>query len=926
MSNRPEDGEAANAASVTRPPLRIPKTRPTRLGQVHPTATTIVIIIAVFVLFKSMLPATKTPTVTLPGGFIDIKMLALLGWAGLVVCARLLGLFSFRLHPASRRYWLWPMLALAVFELLSVPFNGRTSEERFYSLLECAQLAAPVLISVLMVSGLPYRQRLRVGVGVVVTLSFVVLAYMGLSFLFPGFRPSSSYVDRVTLSLGFIRVFGPLGNAASLAIVLFPALGFATGMLFVPGRSRLFWGMISFIMFAAILGTGSRGAVLCIPAFGILLLGLRLTKALLLVVPIGVLVLILVVAVGVPERMRQLEDKTRVESYRTAWTAFTSSPTSMIVGVGHGHLYMPTYANTMRRVYTRNRWHMLTLHTEFGTVLHGAHSTPMKVLPESGLVGAALLVVPLLWVIWSAFGFRIRKLRDPYTLQARFTLAGCITGMILMLVNTFFFSQPWLGLIWITLMLIASETVAEAAPPRQILGQRVRGRRGLESASRRPSRRGVMVSGFLATLLLTLGAEEAPAQPAAPVQPTADVAGNPEAVKRVSDGLETQANAAWWGYDPVDATEAIQSAINSGAKTVTIPNVGRPWLVRPIHLASDQTIVLERGVVILAKKNAFRGIHDCLLMGIDIKNVEIRGYGAVLRMRKADYTGPPYLTSEFRHTLSLEGASHVKILGLTLEASGGDGIYLGPTRDDRRVPCRNIEIRDCVCDGNYRQGISVISAEGLLIEKCVFRNTDGTRPKAGIDLEPANARDVLQDVVIRHCESEANRGAGLLVNLARINASSRPVSVLFDKCIVRSSYGPSIRAYVGTGSRGEVEFRDCECYDTTYPGLFAEWEKPSSATLRFVRCRWERVARRKTHRPLSLTVAAGAGRVVFESCLVIDERPRPFIRVSDKSTIGSASNVSGDIELNAPHATQLAPREALAIKRLQVTRQSATTP
>jgi len=29
-------------------------------------------------------------------------------------------------------------------------------------------------------------------------------------------------------------------------------------------------------------------------------------------------------------------------------------------------------------------------------------------------------------------------------------------------------------------------------------------------------------------------------------------------------------------------------------------------------------------------------------------------------------------------------------------------------------------IRDVVCDRNYRQGISVISAENLLIERCVL--------------------------------------------------------------------------------------------------------------------------------------------------------------------------------------------------------------
>jgi len=404
--------------------------------------------------------------------------------------------------------------------------------------------------------------------------------------------------------------------------------------------------------------------------------------------------------------------------------------------------------------------------------------------------------------------------------------------------------------------------------------------------------------------------------------PLGEVSRNPAAVQRALNGQEPVANVAWWGFDLLDSTESIQGAIHSGAKTVIIPNVGRPWIVRPIRLASNQTIVLEQGVVIMAKENAFQGMYDCLFLGLEVDNVELRGYGAVLRMRKADYAGSHYRKSEFRHTLSFRGASNVKILGLTLQSAGGDGIYLGPTWDDRRIPCRNIEIRECICDDNHRQGISVISAEALRIEKCVFRNTDGTRPKAGLDLEPANARDVLQDIVIRDCVSEANKGAGFLVNLARLDASSKPVSILFDKCVVRSSYGPSIRAHVGTGTRGAVEFRDCECFDTTYPGLFIEWEKPSSATLRFVRCRWERVARRRTHRPLSLTVAARAGRVEFESCRVIDDRPRPFVYVHDKSVTPSVPNIHGDIVVISPHAAKLEPGVAQALQRLRITHQN----
>ena len=50
---------------------------------------------------------------------------------------------------------------------------------------------------------------------------------------------------------------------------------------------------------------------------------------------------------------------------------------------------------------------------------------------------------------------------------------------------------------------------------------------------------------------------------------------NPQAVLEVLDGKRTEASAAWWGFDENDATEALQSAINSGAEKLIVPNMGK---------------------------------------------------------------------------------------------------------------------------------------------------------------------------------------------------------------------------------------------------------------------------------------------------------------------------------------------------------------
>src|SRR5690242_15916555 len=82
---------------------------------------------------------------------------------------------------------------------------------------------------------------------------------------------------------------------------------------------------------------------------------------------------------------------------------------------------------------------------------------------------------------------------------------------------------------------------------------------------------------------------------------------DPQAVQEVASGTRSEANAAWWGFNEEDSTDALQAAIHSGAKRVIIPNMAKDWIVRPITLVGDQEIDIERGATIVAKRGEFRG-------------------------------------------------------------------------------------------------------------------------------------------------------------------------------------------------------------------------------------------------------------------------------------------------------------------------------
>lgn len=392
------------------------------------------------------------------------------------------------------------------------------------------------------------------------------------------------------------------------------------------------------------------------------------------------------------------------------------------------------------------------------------------------------------------------------------------------------------------------------------------------------------------------------------VEPTPMNSRNPQAVERVRDGKEKVANAAWWGFDEKDATAAIQGAINSGAKTVIVPYVGRDWVVRPIKLKSHQRIFFEPGVVVTAKKGEFRGEHDCLFEGLEVENITLRGYGATFRMHKKDYRTGLYTKAEWRHTLSLRAASHVRVIGLRMENSGGDGIYIGSTWDKRRIPCRDIVIRDCVCDNNYRQGISVVSAEDLVIENCALRGTRGTSPQAGIDLEPSHPRDVLSNVRVVRCVAVGNAGTGLMVNLSRLNSKSRDVGIRFEECLVKGSRQPGMRVLLRNqeGPGGSIEFENCVCEDVEYSGALCIWNTSSRLHLRFINCKWHNVARRLTEAPLHLSLRQSvlpslAGGIEFINCYVYDDKKRPALAIKDSTQGNGKYRVTGKISVINRH-------------------------
>ncbi|HEX3000685.1 MAG TPA: right-handed parallel beta-helix repeat-containing protein, partial [Armatimonadota bacterium] len=319
----------------------------------------------------------------------------------------------------------------------------------------------------------------------------------------------------------------------------------------------------------------------------------------------------------------------------------------------------------------------------------------------------------------------------------------------------------------------------------------------------------------------------------------------------------------------------------------------------------------------------------CLFKAENVKNLVIRGK-AVLRMRKSDYMAPPYKKAEWRHGISLWGCRDIVIEDVTIAESGGDGIYV--TGSTANHASRNIHIRHVTCDANYRQGISVISADSLLIENCILSNTSGTSPAAGIDCEPDHPTECMRNIVVRDCIMSGNEGGGMHHYLGNLSKESGPVSIRYERCRVTGAKGAGIifGGIRDNGPEGVAEFRDCTVENTAHSGAWVFDKSAKGVQVRFVRCAWKNVAANITKAdeyksfvpgtflgewgmPAPLWVFVGVvpdltkypGGIEFIDCSLSDTANRPALSFATKSPGIPVRDITGTVKVASPHPPRM---------------------
>ena len=352
-----------------------------------------------------------------------------------------------------------------------------------------------------------------------------------------------------------------------------------------------------------------------------------------------------------------------------------------------------------------------------------------------------------------------------------------------------------------------------------------------------------------------------------------------------------------------DDTEAIQNALDL-AGTIIFP--AGTFIVKPLFVRSNTTIVFDRHTVLMAQ-TGFKRL-DSLLNINNVSNIKIYGNGGTIKMAKHEYVAQEgritynyTLTdctkeqlavgdsncrpfhSEWRHGVSILTSSNVFIQNLTSRDSGGDGFSVGGKNSLTPNPSTHIYLKDLVADNNFRNGLAIINCQGCAVVGGVFKNTNGSNPQFGIDLEPnPGFPQYLSDINLVNVRTEGNIGGGLsLVMTESVNEVSIKVKNFTSTNDGRRGGIFFANGHVDNSQPGHIEVENARILFPSGPGVnFLRWGlNAPRVKLKDVKVRnpgMKELASQRYTAGFLIEIAKkakeGAGNIQFMDCSATDGR------------------------------------------------------
>jgi polygalacturonase len=236
-----------------------------------------------------------------------------------------------------------------------------------------------------------------------------------------------------------------------------------------------------------------------------------------------------------------------------------------------------------------------------------------------------------------------------------------------------------------------------------------------------------------------------------------------------------------------DATKIFQKAIDSvaglGGGTVVVP-AGRYLIDADVSVRLKSRVTLQMTdstTEIVAKPT--KSSRSYILMIVNATDVKVVG-GKIIgeRNEHLDTTG------EWGMGIAVYASKNVTINGTKIYNCWGDGIVIGAKAGApfyAPTASQNVSVKNVTSDNNRRQAITIGKANGVLIDSCLLTGTNGTKPMAGIDIEPD--RDTAQNITIQNSVVAYNKGPGIEIY---VNRSSMVKNVVVkNNFIHHNTYG-----------------------------------------------------------------------------------------------------------------------------------------
>jgi len=344
------------------------------------------------------------------------------------------------------------------------------------------------------------------------------------------------------------------------------------------------------------------------------------------------------------------------------------------------------------------------------------------------------------------------------------------------------------------------------------------------------------------------------------------------------------------GDGVADDTAAIQAAVNAAigtGGTVLIPD--GTYLINAlalggsgIRLGSNLTLKLSPATILKAIPNS--ATNYGILTVSNASRVTI--VGGTLVGDRAAHSGT---SGEWGMGLSITHSDQVVVDGVTVRDCWGDGFYVGSLST-------NVTLCNVVADHNRRDGLSVTSVDGLVVKGSTFKNTAGTLPEIGINLEP-NRGETVNGVLITGCTLTNNAGGALQCGTPFVG-SAFGTNITFDQNLVSgngvSPSGGGYREALNITVFDGVRITNNQILDNTGEGI----RLTDQATHTTVRGNTVKGTRRvpgfEYWTGVGILLSTCGGSVVTENTVTGNAGPGIWQLIADSTVIISNNTVSGN--------------------------------